>query len=92
MRTFNVGFLAVLSCIAMIGATPIENPTPDKDLDIPTCSGGSETAVIDISLIIKYIAFQQLRRFRPDLNPFSSVISKDDENMKGVCVVANTDT
>ena len=23
MRTFNVGFLAVLGCIAMIGATPI---------------------------------------------------------------------
>ena len=23
MRTFNISFLAVLSCIAMIGATPI---------------------------------------------------------------------
>ena len=25
MRNFNVSFLAVLGCIAMIGATPIEN-------------------------------------------------------------------
>ena len=31
MRTFNVSFLAVLSCIAMIGATPlaIGNGSPD---------------------------------------------------------------
>ena len=28
MRTFNISFLAVLSCIAMIGATPIENRSP----------------------------------------------------------------
>jgi hypothetical protein len=28
MRTFNFGFLAVLSCIAMIGATPIGNDAP----------------------------------------------------------------
>ena len=28
MRTFNVSFLAVLSCIAMIGATPIGNRSP----------------------------------------------------------------
>jgi hypothetical protein len=29
MRTFNVSFLAVLSCIAMIGATSIGNRSPD---------------------------------------------------------------
>ena len=28
MRTFNVSFLTVLSCIAMIGATPIGNRSP----------------------------------------------------------------
>ena len=28
MRTFNFGLLAVLSCIAMIGATPIGNDAP----------------------------------------------------------------
>ena len=28
MRTFNFGLLAVLSCISMIGATPIGNDAP----------------------------------------------------------------
>ena len=28
MRTFNFGLLAMLSCIAMIGATPIGNDAP----------------------------------------------------------------
>jgi hypothetical protein len=28
MRTFNFGLLAVLSCIAMIGATPVGNDAP----------------------------------------------------------------
>ena len=29
MRTFNVSFLAVVGCIAMIGATSIRNRSPD---------------------------------------------------------------
>jgi hypothetical protein len=32
MRTFNFGLLAVLSCIAMIGATPIGNGAPAEAL------------------------------------------------------------
>ena len=31
MRTFNLSFLAVLSCIAMIGATSIGNRSPFLD-------------------------------------------------------------
>ena len=30
MRTFNVSFLAMLSCIAMIGATSIGNRSPQS--------------------------------------------------------------
>ena len=30
MRTFNVSFLAVLSCIVMIGATSIGNRSPNR--------------------------------------------------------------
>ena len=57
MRTFNVSFLAVLSCIAMIGATPIGN---GNTFNIPSCSGNEQTKVIDISVFAKYIALQQL--------------------------------
>ena len=62
MRTFNVSFLAVLSCIAMIGATPIGNPSPivDRDLDTVTCTRNSDTPLIDIGIDIRYIALQQL--------------------------------
>ena len=63
MRTFNVSFLVVLSCIAMIGATPIENTNPsivDKAQHIPTCSGNRVFKVVDIAVINKYIALQQL--------------------------------
>jgi hypothetical protein len=35
MRTFNVSFLAVLSCIAMISATPIGNRSPAEALVVP---------------------------------------------------------
>ena len=49
MRTFNVSFLTVLSCIAMIGATSIENRSSisgppelesepsDDSTDLPQC-------------------------------------------------------
>ena len=52
MRTFVVSFLAVLSCIAMIGATSIGNPSfitgpPEQDSDDP---GNSS----------RYVAVQQL--------------------------------
>ena len=65
MRTFNISFLVVLSCIAMIGATPIGNGNPnpsivDKDFNIPSCSGDQQTKVADISIMAKYIALQQL--------------------------------
>ena len=65
MRTFNVSFLAVLSCIVMISATPIGNTNPivDNDLDVVTCSGNSAIALININLDAKYIALQQLMEF-----------------------------
>ena len=66
MRTFNVSFLAVLSCIAMIDATPIGNPNPsivDRDLDFATCSGNRITKEVKDALYIKYIALQQLMEF-----------------------------
>ena len=33
MYIFNVSFLVVLSCIAMIGATPIGGRSPDEAID-----------------------------------------------------------
>ena len=47
MRTFNVSFLAVLSCIAMIGATPV-SPDPGPYY-LPK-----------VSTYAKYVALQQL--------------------------------
>ena len=45
MRTFNVSFLAMLSCIAMIGATSIENRSPQSP---------------DPAQLTRYVALQQL--------------------------------
>ena len=44
MRTFNVSFLAVLSCIAMIGATSIGGRSPASSAEAPD----------------EYVALQQL--------------------------------
>ena len=48
MRTFNVSFFAVLSCIAMIGATPIGNRSPEAPVPNPVP-------------YIPYVTLQQLR-------------------------------
>ena len=55
MRTCNVSFLAVLSCIAMIGATPIEN----RSLAEARQFGG-----------LPYVALQQLVDVLTRLKPF----------------------
>ena len=49
MRIFNVTFLAVLSSIAMIGATSIEDPSPAYEY--PLCT---------IEEIEMYVTLQQL--------------------------------
>ena len=57
MRTFNFGLLAVLSCIAMIGATPIGNDAPAEAIgrrqqsmyvpwSLAAAQGGSEPIII----------------------------------------------
>ena len=67
MRTFNVSLLTVLSCIAMISATPIGNRSP------------VEAPVVEIDLDIKeelkgvdpsYVALQQLMEILTRLNSF----------------------
>jgi hypothetical protein len=45
MRTFIVGFVAVLSCIAMIGATPVGSRSPVEAVEAPS---------------LEYVALQQL--------------------------------
>ena len=45
MRTFIVGFVAVLSCVAMIGATPVGSRSPVEAVEAPS---------------IEYVALQQL--------------------------------
>ena len=55
MRTFNVSFLAVLSCIVMIGATSIGNRSPQ--------SPDTSTLLQDPPRLVRhaaYVAFQQL--------------------------------
>ena len=58
MRTFNISFLAVLSCIVMIGATPIRN-------NVDTCSRNKDITLIDGAIAVKYVALQQLMEVLP---------------------------
>ena len=51
MRTFNINVLAVLSCIAIIGATPIRNCSPQSpDTTLPEVN----------PQLVAYVPLQQL--------------------------------
>ena len=53
MRTFNISFLMVLSCVAMIGATSIGNRADHSPDTLPEVADSAEQ-------VAGYVALQQL--------------------------------
>ena len=59
MRTFIVGFVAVLSCIAMIGATPVENRSPVEAVEAPSDEYVALQQLVEVQVLTRLKSFLQ---------------------------------
>ena len=71
MRTFNVGLLAVLSCVAMIGAVPSStyDPVPSGGAEARALKNRSPVEAVEAPAT-EYVALQQLMEVLTRLKSF----------------------